>query len=191
MARLKKIHIPHHFQHQTERWARAAEEESKPVPASGRPIEFDDTSISHSILSKLDQDAVSVQDAVDAHEGSPSHEAAIEMATPWQRLLRIAEWDFEMKRIAALSVPYAIQGLAEGIFDIINLAVVGNFIGVKEANAFVMVSILLEFTECLTYGFAEGNDSNLMMVAIQLSPVDLTFICFFGVFSCWRPWTSS
>jgi hypothetical protein len=159
-VKVKKGKHQRYHHHQTEKWAQTVDEESRNKPLGypdGRLIEFDDTSVCPSVMSKLDQDAVSVHDAVDAQEGSPSQNITIENASGWQRLVEIAEWEFEMKRMGSLAVPYTIQGITEGVFQMINVSVIGNFIGVREANAYVVVTILLEFTATLTYGFGEGK----------------------------------
>jgi hypothetical protein len=115
----------------------------------------DNHSVCMSVLSKLDQDAVSVKDAVDALEGFPSKDDVAKQH--WlERFIEIVEWDIEMKRIASLAVPFCIQGAAEGVFQILNVAILGNLVGTREANAYVVVTILLEFTTTLNYGFAEG-----------------------------------
>ena len=113
-----------------------------------------------SVLSQLDQDAVSIRDAIDAQDGTYAVEHRPYEEYPssnWDRLLEVVEWDFEMARMSALTIPYSIQGIAEGIFQIITVAIIGNFIGVREANAYVVVTILLEFTAAFTYGFGEGK----------------------------------
>jgi hypothetical protein len=128
----------------------------------GNPVnDIDDNhSVCMSVLSKLDQDAVSVKDAVDALEGYPSKDDVAKQHW-WERFIEIAEWDFEMKRIASLAVPFSIQGATEGVFQIVNVAILGNLLGVREANAYVVVTILLEFTTTLNYGFSEGMYNSL------------------------------
>ena len=109
-----------------------------------------------SVLSMLDQDAVSVMDAVDANDAVVL-EKVQHPSSFWIQLLEIADWDSETKRLVNLTIPYTIQGLAEAIFDIITVAVIGHFLGVMEANVYIVVSLLTEFTGTITYGFSEGK----------------------------------
>lgn len=69
-----------------------------------------------------------------------------------------ATWDKEMKKIISLWIPYSISGAAEGVSQTFIIGIVSHFIGLDEANAFVVVTILVEFTDTLTYGFAEGKE---------------------------------
>ncbi|KAG7368668.1 MATE efflux family protein [Nitzschia inconspicua] len=128
----------------------------------------DRSDVTPSVLSKLDVDEISVHDAVDAKDagalatmkkdGLPGDTLLMSDGSgglTWTRMLEIADWDKEMKKFVALAVPFSVQGLAVELLGIVNVAIVGHFIGVMEANAFVVVSIMLEFTTTLTKGFAE------------------------------------
>ncbi len=134
-------------------------------PVSPRRIDpDDDVSVSSkSVMSILDQDAVSIQDAVDARDGHmldarlPKLLEQDEPSSLWIQFLEIADWDAESKRLTVLTIPYTIQGCTEGIFQTINVAIIGHYLGVMEANAYVVVTILLEFSQTLTYGFGEGK----------------------------------
>ncbi|KAG7368667.1 MATE efflux family protein [Nitzschia inconspicua] len=121
-----------------------------------------------SILSKLDVDDISVHDAVDAkdvgalvtmkNDGPPDNtllRSDGSSGLTWTRMLQIADWDKEMKKFIALAIPFSVQGLFEELLDIVNIAIIGHFIGVREANAFVVVSVMVEVTTTLTTGFAE------------------------------------
>lgn len=123
----------------------------------------DASACSKSVMSVLDHDAVSVRDAVDAQEGqvlggagAPKLLEHDEPSTLWQQFLEIADWDAESKRLTVLTIPYTIQGCTESLFQTINVAVIGHFLGVMQANAFVVVTILLEFSQTATYGFGEA-----------------------------------
>jgi hypothetical protein len=112
-----------------------------------------------SILSHLDMDAISAMDAVDAKDTGVVPLSKLETVNNysfgWSRFLDIADWEREMSKFIGLAIPFCLQGVTAELFDLVNVAVIGHFIGVKEANAFVVVSILLEFTQTLTTGFAE------------------------------------
>jgi hypothetical protein len=87
-----------------------------------------------------------------------------EPLTPAQQFIEefamSSTWDKEMRKIVSLWIPYSISGAAEGISQTVIIGIVSHFVGLKEANAFVVVTILVEFTSTLTYGFSEGNDEN-------------------------------
>jgi hypothetical protein len=154
-------HHYHHYQHQhgVERRTREPDEDSRKLSIKAQPTqayEMDDSSVCKSVMSMLDLDAVSVQDAIDAQEGSPYQKPSMQKLKGWQQIIEIADWDSEMQRLGTLSIPYVIAGATEGFFQIINVAIIGHLLGVKEANAYMSVTILLEFTSVFTYGFTEG-----------------------------------
>jgi hypothetical protein len=76
----------------------------------------------------------------------------------WHQILEIVDWDSESKRLADLTIPYTIQGCTQGLFQTINVAIIGHSLGVMEANAYVVVATLLEFSQTITYGFGEGKN---------------------------------
>lgn len=118
----------------------------------------DDRSIaSISIMSKLDHDAISVRDAVDAKDAgtTPLSVSVHNASRGWKKILEIADYDKEMRKFGALAFPFAAQGFIKEFFAIVDVAVIGHFIGVTEANAYVIVNILVLFTGTLTKGFAE------------------------------------
>lgn len=107
-------------------------------------------------------DDISVNDAVDAPGKipvkDPSDPNSFEREmTLGERLVDCSSWDKEMKKIVSLWVPYSISGATEGFAQIVNFAVISHYIGLREANAYVTVVILTEFTDVFTYGFIEGT----------------------------------
>jgi hypothetical protein len=113
-----------------------------------------------SVMSKLDLDEISFQDAVDAKDYCFSPTVLIEASVQnssfgFAKLLEIADWDKEMKKYVSLAVPICTQAMSCELFAIVNVAIVGYKIGAKEANAFVLVGVLVKFTSTVTRGFAE------------------------------------
>ncbi|CAJ1949759.1 unnamed protein product [Cylindrotheca closterium] len=113
----------------------------------------------NSYLGSLDD--VSVNDAVDApgkitgnNAGALNHHDR-EMSLG-ERLVDCSTWDKEMKKIVSLWIPYSISGATEGFAQIVNFGIISHFIGLREANAYVTVVILTEFTDVFTYGFIEA-----------------------------------
>jgi len=76
------------------------------------------------------------------------------MAAGFDRLLEIAEWDREMKRIMSLSIPFSLAAVADGAFETIRVALVANFIGTDAVGAYTIVLLVLGLTEEFFGGFA-------------------------------------
>jgi hypothetical protein len=149
-------HDYHHHRRAVRRHLMKEEEELRKKQLGETKNEDDDSSVCPSLMSNLDEDAVSVQDAVDAEEGSVPHNS-MKGLTGWERMLEVADWDYEMKSIVSLTIPYTIQGVSNGVFSTLNVAVIGHFVGVREANAYIIVNILVGFTNTLTDGFTGGK----------------------------------
>ena len=125
-----------------------------------------------SILSKLDADAISVRDAVDARDGgnlplevdgkiahysSKNSKANSYFSRAWKRLMAIADWDKEMKKYLALAGHYSAQGILVEILGVVEIAAIGNVMGVRQASAYMVVEIITGFTGTITTGFYEST----------------------------------
>jgi hypothetical protein len=120
-----------------------------------------------SVLSRLDDHVISPNDAADADDPGyyilpkPGIERNQEIdlccgKRAWYKpsvwggafdhIVRLAEWDHEMKRIAKLCVPYSITALLEGIVDTITVALVAQYIGTEAVAAYTIVSLILGLT---------------------------------------------
>jgi hypothetical protein len=123
-----------------------------------------------SLLGVMDQDQVSENDAIDAkppaHNTAKAHHEPSKEIVPLfgkrfildgvDKLIDIADWDKEMKRVWWLAKPFTIQAFLESLFAIVELALIGKLLGVREANAYITVTILSEFTNTINYGFPES-----------------------------------
>ena len=76
------------------------------------------------------------------------------MAAALDRLLDIAEWDRETKRILNLSIPFSLAAIASGLFETIRVALVANFIGTDAVAAYTIVLLVLGLTQEFFGGFA-------------------------------------
>ena len=74
----------------------------------------------------------------------------------FDKVLEVADYDVESHRLIELFLPYSIQSAVMGIFGTIDVALIGFHLGVKAANVYIVVGMLLEFTATFTYGFAEA-----------------------------------
>lgn len=76
------------------------------------------------------------------------------IAAAFDRLLEIADWDKEMKRIVSLAVPFSLAAASTGAFETVRVALVANFIGTNAVAAYTIVLILLGLTFEACQGFA-------------------------------------
>jgi hypothetical protein len=117
-----------------------------------------------SIMSKLDDHVITPGDAADADDPGhynlpkPGMEGDEELdlcsgkhawwkpamlAAGFDRIVAISEWDYEMKRIVKLSIPYTLKALLLGINQTITVAIISQFVGTEAVVAFVLVELLL------------------------------------------------
>lgn len=160
-------------------------------PAERRraPVEQDD----QSFLSKMDTDEVSVKSiTMDAENEDfipkqflvQSEEDEIEITccgahawwkptwvvTYFDRVVALSEWDFEMRKIMKLTLPFVSQALFTGLMDVLSVAIIGKLVGTQEVTAYVIVDMLIALTNELVGGFwnalttlcsqAEGTKQN-------------------------------
>ena len=113
-------------------------------------------------MSPLDGDVLSPNDAADADDPGQCFAAqknpedditpASWLCSPGDvgdslgAIGKLAMWDFEMRRIVKLAVPYSTAALMEGIFEIITVALIGNFLGTDAVAAYTIVDLLLGLT---------------------------------------------
>jgi len=72
------------------------------------------------------------------------------------RLLSIAEWDYETRRIYKLGFPFFLQALLEGAAEFGRVAIIGRLLGTKELAAYVIVDLLISFTSEVLGGIHES-----------------------------------
>jgi len=117
--------------------------------------------MSRSVLSKAD-DTISPNDAVDASDPGRLP-AACEMEEEdlqvccgknalWRpkiirrafgKLSEIADFDHESKRIIKLSIPFTVSEILDGVFEVVEMALVGRIIGTDALAAYVVVELLI------------------------------------------------
>lgn len=117
---------------------------------------LDNTSqMSKSVHSGFHMHSPSRRDSDDGWEEEMPGEDSEESSSLWDQFLEIADWDPLSKRLVSLTIPMTIQGCTEGFFQIVNVAIIGHFLGVMEANVYVVITILVEFSWTIPYGFGE------------------------------------
>lgn len=132
---------------------------------------FDDnrSEAAPSILSKLDADAISVRDAVDARDGSHAqldingkmnHYSSNDnndsfLSSAFNRLMTYVAFDKEMKKFMALATHYSIQGIISEILGIVEIAAMGRYMGIRAVSAYIVVGTVTGFTGTITTGFYE------------------------------------
>jgi len=153
----------------------------------GSVIDDNRSEVAPSILSKLDADAISVRDAVDARDGMNTLDYDGEMAdfstkssdsdnyitNTWNRMLRTVSFDKEMKKYMNLAAHYSAQGILDEILGIVEIAAIGRMMGIRQASAYIVVGTVSGFTGTITTGFyecagvlipqANGTRNNLMV----------------------------
>jgi len=76
--------------------------------------------------------------------------------TWFDKLLSIAEWDQETRRIYKLALPFFSQALLEGVAEAANVAIIGQLIGTKEMAAYVVTDLLIGISNDALEGFQES-----------------------------------
>ena len=113
-------------------------------------------SASGSVMSKLSLNGVSMDDGFTENEiNVHGRDPLYERRSCREVIFEVSEWD---SSLASLATSYMMQALAEKIAALAELAVIGQAIGVTEANAFLMVNFLFEVTDVFVVGFQEGKN---------------------------------
>jgi hypothetical protein len=117
-----------------------------------------------SILSKLDDYIISPNDAADANdpgqyilpkaelEGDQGVDLCCGKNAWWRpsmigggfdRLVNLAEWDYEYRRIVKLCVPYTITAALDGVVEALVTALVANYLGSEAVAAYTLVQLFV------------------------------------------------
>jgi MatE len=131
-----------------------------------------------SILSGLEDHVISPNDAADANDPGyyilPKQEVEddqdidicwgkrawwrpIILMEGFNRLVHLSEYDYEMKRVLKLCVPYSITALLEGVVDSIHVGLVSQFIGTEAVAAYTMVHVILGITSQFMKGILDSE----------------------------------
>ena len=155
-----------------------------------------------SIRDAVDDAQSSVFHQRDALSGDPNRPSADDNAScctschaSWDRLLVVAEWDYESKRIGKLAVPFISQALVEGICEAVRVAIVGKLISTPALSAYVVVDLMVGLTVQFLSGFqqalatlcshAVGSErKQLAGQYVQIATICYA-ICFVPIFVCW------
>lgn len=134
------------------------------------------TTPQHSVLSKLNPDDVSFNDAVDFDENDlDDHQHSTStnpgeidilwgdhawwkpsmLAAGFDRVVDVSEWDEELTKLSKAAVSPSLQSALSGALRIVDVALIGHFVGTKEANAFILTCIATELSNTINYGFME------------------------------------
>lgn len=178
----------------------------------------DDETAAASVMGRLSHDEVSIRDAVDddarggggstvgggtspikANSTAQQHQNDVVFGssncTTWDRLMLIAEFDYESKRLCKLAVPFISQALLEGVMEAVRVAIIGRFIGTNALLAYLAVDLLVGLTTSLLGGFQEAlttlcsqtlgsGNRRLAGQYVQIATI-LFVLCFVPVFLLW------
>jgi Na+-driven multidrug efflux pump len=161
---------------------------------------------SHSVLGPLSHDEVSIRDAVDARHAV--HQDAIDLMIgdaqegSWiDRLMVIAEWDYETRRILKLGLPFVMQALLIGTMETVRVALIGKLISTKALSAYVIVNMLVGMSNAFLKGFQDActtlcsqavgvGNKTLAGQYIQIATL-LYIFCYIPIFLLWTFTTGS
>jgi hypothetical protein len=137
-------------------------------------------------------DVASIKDVDNEKEGGKTKihgtEASYERRSCWQVVMEATEWDSSLANLAGF---YMVQGLAEKVFAIVELAVISHMIGTTEANAYIMVQYFFELSGILVIGFEEGKNVfsesafHLLLLKGELTQIFLPSNWYIGATSRW------
>jgi MatE len=172
----------------------------------------DDDHMDRSVLGPLSHDEVSIRDAVDAalpaarverDAGTAFTAGTGDAATSWRgrvvkafdRLLVIAEWDFESRRICKLGLPFVGQALLLGVTEAIRVALIGRLVGTRALSAYVLVDMVIGVTTEFLKGFQHActtlcsqavgaGNRTLAGQYIQIATIAYT-VCYIPIFIFW------
>ena len=134
-------------------------------------IEPDNRSLNNnSILGPLDQDEVSIRDAIDGTVRDTGNEIVDQddsssgiwhyMCGSWfNQLLLIAEYDYETKRLLKLGTPFVMQAVLIGVMEITRVALIGKFIGTSALSAYLIVQLAVGTTDIFLLGLIDACSS--------------------------------
>jgi hypothetical protein len=74
----------------------------------------------------------------------------------WNKLVHISDVDDEMMALLQSAIPASAQGLLHGLFNLLDVSLIGYLVGTQEASVFVLVSMLTWLPTTLTYGSFEA-----------------------------------
>jgi hypothetical protein len=139
------------------------------------PLDDDNVSVaSKSVMSDLEDAALSPNDAIDAQvavtlnekaymEGDDEFDLCCGDHAWWRpsminrgfdRLLTIAEWDKETKRIIGLAIPFSLSAVCKGVFLTVRVGLVAHYLGTESVAAYTIVDLVLGLTQEFFGGFA-------------------------------------
>lgn len=142
----------------------------KPIGPEGIDVELtEDGSVSNqSALFQLDDNEGAIRHPIDAGNGLDARhdkkdcqdDIPFWKPAAWgpifDSLLVVAEYDYEMKRIVKLALPFVGQALIEGLTVAVNVALVGRFVSTRAMAAYVGVDMLIGLSASFLSGFKDS-----------------------------------
>jgi hypothetical protein len=162
----------------------------------------------HSVLGRLSNDEVSIQDAVDAptvggkdlndpmaDQDSSSGLWNSTCGSWFRQLLLIADYDYETKRLVKLGGPFVMQAVLVGVMETTRVALIGKFIGTASLSAYVVVQLAVGTTDVFLLGMIDActslcsqavgvGNKRLAGQYIQIATI-LFILCYIPIFFLW------
>ena len=115
----------------------------------------DEASVSGSFISSLNDEATRLAESI---KGAVTF---LDLDTQQKqsfldKVLEVTDYEIESHKLVELFLPYSVQSAVYAFFGLINVAVIGFYLGVQAANVYIVVGMLSEFTSTFTYGFSSA-----------------------------------
>lgn len=75
---------------------------------------------------------------------------------PLKSLRKILKYDPETKKLTKLMIPFVLQAAFTGLFDILQMVIIGRLIGTNELTAHVLVGFFVRTSSNIVLGFVES-----------------------------------
>jgi MATE family multidrug resistance protein len=134
------------------------------VTSSCQASDADEKSVvESSVMESVKGSDILPDDAVDGEEPGRGETVPMEgenlnlrpstLAAAFDRLLEVANFDREMKRILSLAVPFSMSAVTKGLLETVRVALVANYIGTDAVSAYTIVLLVLGLTHEFMGGF--------------------------------------
>jgi multidrug resistance protein, MATE family len=78
------------------------------------------------------------------------------VVTYFNRVVALSEWDFEMRKIMKLTLPFAAQAIFTSLLSLFTVAIIAKFVGTREVTIYVVVQMLIGLTSEFVGGFGHA-----------------------------------
>jgi Na+-driven multidrug efflux pump len=105
------------------------------------------------------------------------------ISSAWDKLVQISDLDDEMIALLRIALPASAQGFLHGLFNLLDVSLIGYLIGTQPASVFVLVSLLTWLPTTLMYGFLEALGKVIPFTIDQCNPKLAGVFLFMAMFT--------